>query len=78
MARKISYRKKDRMYRIWSTVSDTFITDWITREEAVAFLAREARAHTNRIIKDLKETFPHGYTIKGGRKDGAVFIKFKE
>lgn len=28
--------RKDDKYRIWSTVSDQYITDWISREEALA------------------------------------------
>jgi len=28
--------RKDNLYRIWSTFSDQYITDWISREEALA------------------------------------------
>lgn len=63
--RWIKHRKKDDMYRVWSTVVDNWLTDWETKEYIIRWFARDMRRKVNREIKEMKKTFPAGF----GNKD---------
>jgi hypothetical protein len=54
---------KNGKFGIWTTISDGWVTmpKSITREQAVAFIAKRWREDTERKIKELKETFPKGW-----------------
>lgn len=62
---------KKNLYRVWSTISDDWITDWNTRNEILKYLIKRKRSVFNKEIKNLKETFPEGFCNKKGK----IYIK---
>ena len=51
-------RKGDR-YRIWSTVSDQYITDWMSRNEALAVWYDDALMSFKKKVIEQYLLFPH-------------------
>lgn len=66
MARRIDIKTAeetgtDIKYRIWSTISDSFITEWLTKSEIINYLFWErVRTFMDEFNKDAM-TFPNGY-----------------
>jgi hypothetical protein len=50
---------KDNQYRIWSTVSDQYITDWISQEEALAVWYDSALVDFKKKVIEHYLKFPH-------------------
>lgn len=61
--------------RIWSTVVDAYLTDWMTRNEAVAYIAQDRRNDTNMYIRDLKLNFPKGWIDRNSKGGYKIFTK---
>ncbi len=51
--------QKDGKYRIWSTISDAWITDWISRKEAIRFYYDDAFMSFKKKIVEQFYKFPH-------------------
>jgi hypothetical protein len=65
--------QKAGKFRIWSTTSDVWLTDWITREEAIKFYYDDALlAFKNRIIEKYF-SFPHHW-LQHDNRHGAVIV----
>src|SRR5437773_9814879 len=54
-------QKKDK-YRIWSTNTDTWLTDWIDRNEAIKFYYEDALFDLKKRTIEQFLLFPHHYT----------------
>lgn len=54
--------QKDGQYRIWSTISDTWLTDWIDRREAIRFYYDHALMDFKKRIIEEFYKFPHMWT----------------
>lgn len=52
-------------FRIWSTISDAWLTDWITREEAVQLYYDDALMIFKKQIIEKYLAFPHHWTEQG-------------
>lgn len=63
--------KGQTKYKIWSTITDSYITPkWLTKDEVIKFLFwARFREFMNLFIKDSME-FPHGW--RG--KDGSLYL----
>lgn len=57
---------KDGTYRIWSNIADGYLTERITREEAVKWLSEDVLQKANDEIEEIVVSFPHGYRNKEG------------
>ncbi len=72
MGRLLKHREKDNKWRLWTTISDGWLTDWLTEEEMKEYIVFEYEMdHKLRVI-DLCMKFPDGYYdttmhIKDGR-----------
>src|SRR5438128_792596 len=72
MGRLLKHRKKDNKWRLWTTISDGWLTDWLTEDEMKQYLAAEyEHDYKAKAIRELW-TFPDGYYdtkvyIKNGR-----------
>lgn len=51
--------QKDGKYRIWSTISDTWLTDWIDRKEAIKFYYDDALLKFKKRVIEEYYKFPH-------------------
>ncbi len=68
MAWNVQHNKSKNLYRLWTTVADGWLTDWITREEAIDFIAEHKREQLEEKIEELKIDFPNGYHTKSGKR----------
>jgi hypothetical protein len=60
----LKHRKKDNKYRIWTTMSDGWITGWCTEDEIKAEIAFHWRLdHMRKVIEEYMN-FPTGWTDK--------------
>ena len=66
MGRMLSQR--GNKYRLWSTISDSYLTKWLTRDEMVDCLARKMILDVHRNIEDLKKNFPADFVNKETKK----------
>ncbi len=65
---KIKTEKEVTKYRIWTTVSDGWITEWLTREEMVKFhFWNQFKKFMDSFIEDAM-TFPNNYYDKDTEK----------
>lgn len=62
--RWIQHRKKDNKYRQWSTVVDQWATDWLTRDEMLAYIEKGWKQDLRDRIKKERKTFPGGWGDK--------------
>lgn len=53
--------KKGKKYRIWSTVSDSWLTDWQSRDEIIDAIAYRWRRDLTRKIREERKNFPAGW-----------------
>jgi hypothetical protein len=79
----IKETKKETKYKIWSTVSDSFITNkWMNKKEIINFLFwHRFRDFIDNFVEDAM-TFPNGWSQKDGKRimiDGRSdeFYKFR-
>jgi len=80
MAWNIQYNKSKNLYRIWTTVADGWITDWITREECIKEISRKKRKQLKEELDEIAIDFPNGYYNKAGKRywDDDKFNKLQE
>ena len=61
--------KNGKRFKIWSTITDSYVVDiYLDQEEIVDFISKEWISRTANQIKELKETFPKGWTDKDTQK----------
>lgn len=71
MAMKISQRinkKGERQYRLWTTISDGWLTKWCSRKKALQYLAWDMEFHYKKRFIEVYYRFPHDF----GDKDAGV------
>jgi hypothetical protein len=52
---------KNGDYRIWSSTADSWLTERMTEQEAIEFLAERIQEKAFRDIRELRATFPAQY-----------------
>jgi hypothetical protein len=62
MGWQLKHRAKDNKWRVWTTVSDGWITDWLTEDEAKTFLSYEYNEDYKLKVIKTYWTFPHGWS----------------
>jgi len=60
----IKHRKKDDKYRLWTTISDGWITDWLTRDEMIKVVSFDYKEALKDKVRKLQLTFPNGWHDK--------------
>lgn len=58
----VKHRKKDNMYRFWTTISDGWLSNWLTKWQAVEFLQRRVMDRAKDDCEEIKARFPSGYS----------------
>lgn len=66
--------RKDDQYRIWSTISDQYITDWISREEALAIWYDSTLMDFKKKVIEQYLGFPCYWGNYDSDKIGAIFM----
>lgn len=51
--------QKNGLYRIWSTISDEWLTDWISRKEAIQFYYDDMLVDFKKRIIEKYKSFPN-------------------
>lgn len=64
----LKHRKKDGKYRIWTTISDGWITDWLSEDEIKEYLRWREYADTKLKVIEHYMTFPAGWHDKDTHK----------
>ena len=64
----LKYRKKDNKWRIWTTISDGWITDWLTENEVKQALSNEYKRDYRLQVIECYMTFPAGWHDKDTHK----------
>lgn len=64
MGWRLKQHKRTKRWRIWSTITDSYRTDWLTEEELKADLASAYEEEYKLKVIELYWTFPHGWTDK--------------
>lgn len=59
MGWQIAYREKDKKYRLWSTVSDSWLTDWSTKKDVQRYIAEDYLWEYKKHVIELYFRFPH-------------------
>lgn len=76
MSHLLKHREKDNKWRMWSTISDQWITDWLTEDEVRRALVTALEYHYKVEVIERIWSFPHGYYEKDiSFKDGRPFNK---
>lgn len=68
MGKLIKYRKRDNKWRVWTTISDGWLTNWLTDAELKEYLAEDYQHDYKLKVIEAYWTFPHGYTDKDSHK----------
>lgn len=68
MGRLLKFRNKDTKWRLWTTISDGWLTDWLTEEEMKAVLADDYKRDYKLKVIEAYWTFPHKYYDKDTHK----------
>ena len=58
--------QKAGKFRVWSTISDAWLTDWMTREEAIKFYYDDALMMFKKQIVEKCLSFPHHWPDHSG------------
>ena len=62
-------RREKNKYRIYSTIVDDYITELLTRRQAIEFIEEVWKEDLEEKIEELRATFPNGwYDSKNGRQ----------
>lgn len=64
----LKHREKDNKWRIWTTISDGWVTDWLSEDEAKAYLSYEYRQDYKLKVIEAYWSFPHGWWDKESGK----------
>src|SRR5437870_5050820 len=64
MGRLLKHRSKDEKWRLWSTISDGWLTDWLTEAEMKQYLVTELEYDYKVKVIERLWSFPHGYYDK--------------
>lgn len=64
MGHLLKHREKDNKYRLWSTISDVWLTKWMTENEIKKDLATQLEYDYKVKIIERLWSFPHGYYDK--------------
>lgn len=66
----IKIRKKDKKFKLWSTIVDEYYfgKDWLSREEVLDFLQSRILRDAKAKCKELENSFPNGYFDKDTRR----------
>src|SRR5258708_30983025 len=60
----LKQNKKTKKWRIWTTISDCYRTDWLTEEEMKSELSMEYGGDYKLRVIETYWTFPHGWYDK--------------
>lgn len=56
---------KDGKYRVWSSYTDSFVTDWLTKDELYNMLLKVAIEDDKRILQErFERAKKHGCSIR--------------
>lgn len=55
------FQEKNGKWRRYSTISDTWATNWLTKESMIAHLQQRIRDDAEQKCDEIAETFPNGY-----------------
>jgi hypothetical protein len=58
---------KNGKYRFWSSICDGWVTDWLTRDDALAWIRRIKELSLEREMDEETKNFPNGWCNKEGR-----------
>lgn len=75
MGRMLQYREKDKKWRLWTTISDGWLTEWLTEQEMKEELAYDFQTDYKLRVIESYMTFPHGYFDKKTQKRLTDFDK---
>ena len=65
----IERNKKQDKYKLWSTITDSYIIDiYLNRNEMIDFIGKELIIKLSQELKELRATFPRGWTDKDTKK----------
>lgn len=62
------FDKKGDKYRIWSTITDSYLTDWYSRKEILAYMYRYRIQDFKKDIIELYMSFPDKRRTMEGNK----------
>jgi len=68
MAVLISTNKTKKKYRLYSTIADGWLTEWISKEEAIKELQSRAKNRCREECEKIAQKFPIGYYKKEDSK----------
>lgn len=62
MSLLLKHREKDNKWRVWTTISDGWLTSWLSEKEVKQYLVDQIQMESQ--VKAIKEfmTFPDGWT----------------
>jgi hypothetical protein len=66
MGWRVGYREKDKKYRLWTTISDGWLTDWSTKKDIQGYIAEEYLWEYKKKVVEMYCRFPHHWPSKEG------------
>jgi hypothetical protein len=72
MGLQLQHRDKDNKWRAWTTISDGWLTGWITESEMKLYMVERAEQRFKLEAIEVMMSFPNGY----GNKDGKFMSVF--
>lgn len=67
MSHVLKHRVKDDKWRLWTTISDGWLTEWLTADDMKHELAEQYQTDYRVKVIEAFWTFPHGYYDKDTR-----------
>jgi hypothetical protein len=61
MGHMLKHRAKDDKWRLYTTISEGWLTDWLTADEMKRELAEQYSSEARLKVIEAYWTFPHGY-----------------
>lgn len=64
----VKHRKKDDKYRLWTTVADGWLTNWMSKHRTIQYLQQRVRERAESECEEIAVRFPDGYCDKNYRR----------
>jgi hypothetical protein len=68
MGWRVGYREKDNKYRLWSTISDTWLTDWSPKKDIQRDIAQQYLWEYKKKVVEMYLDFPHHWPSSEGAR----------
>jgi hypothetical protein len=56
--------RKQNLFRVWTTISDGYLTDWLNKKNTIKYLKSRVMEKAKMECEEIEASFPHNYWNK--------------